>query len=410
MYMGRAINASHPLLDDDDVLGDIGKQIVQVVYVVPFISVFIILFILSVIVILLCLCEYDETGEDMEENQESPISFMDKFKAKLKETKKTGKEFRSKLTNNLQVQANLAAVTFLCCVFTTYTFALDTISLVQENNANLPEYYHKKSYGFYKITFVFTLISFFFGFIGIIWLVFVWFYNLFMCCSNPCGKKKREVYLPMLLCIASAILSLSFHFQNILIAWSTDPFYASRIALFYGIITFYYFTSIKYGYSFPLKILRRDEDSNNCHHWNTCELISVVISLFITLCLCSFIIIPVVLFVIHVPINNSIEQSLTGITTIFNGTVILIGGFIAYRVSIQYFGNPFSMEDALKNAMNEIEKTPFDPDDILNWSKLSEEKRMTEVMKAFIYRKTKKGPPYKQDSNQEHSNADGTRF
>ena len=129
-------------------------------------------------------------------------------------------------------------------------------------------------------------------------------------------------------------------------------------------------------------------------------MITVVISLFITLLLSSGIIITVVLFFTHVPINNSIENSLTGLTTIFNGAVVLIGGFIAYRVSVKYFGNPFSLEDALKNAMNEIKTTPFDPDDILNWSKLTEEGRMTEVMKALIHRETLKGSPYIDSSSQ----------
>ena len=228
--------------------------------------------------------------------------------------------------------------------------------------------------------------------------------------------KKWEVYIPMQLCIGSALLSLSFHFQNVLIAWSTDPFYASRIALFYGIIIFCYFLCVKYAYSLPLKILRRNEDPQKSNHWNTCELAAVVISLSVTVVVCTAIILIVTTFITHVPINNSIEHSLTGVTTLFNGAVILIGGFIAYSVGIKHFGNPFSLEDALKNAMNEIKKTPFDPGDILNWSKLSEEKRMTEVMKALIHRETKKGPPYSyvykdpspQPSNQGHSNTPNT--
>ena len=36
MYMGRAINASHSELGDDDVLADIGHHIIPAVYVVPF--------------------------------------------------------------------------------------------------------------------------------------------------------------------------------------------------------------------------------------------------------------------------------------------------------------------------------------------------------------------------------------
>ena len=330
-------------------------------------------------------------------------------------------EFKSRIANDLQVQGNLAAVTLICCIFTIFAFGLDMKSIKEENNAYLPIFFHRRSYGFYVITIAFTLVSFLIDVAGMLWFIVVWLHNLILsiltCCkkeqsdvsNNSCCKKKWEVYIPMLFCIASALLTLSFHFQNILIAWSTDPFYASRIALFYGIIAFCYFVSFKYAYIFPLKLIKlfRGNESTNgeneghkkSDHWNICELITVVISLFITLILSSGVIITVVLFFTHVPINNSIENSLTGLTTIFNGAVVLIGGFIAYRVSIKYFGNPFSLEDALKNAMNEIDKTPFKQGKKENWSKLTEEGRMTEVMKALIHRETLKGYPYPDSSS-----------
>ena len=189
------------------------------------------------------------------------------------------KEFKSRIANDLQVQGNLAAVTLICCIFTIFAFGLDIKSVMDENNANLPLFFHRRSYGFYVITIIFTLLSFAFNVIGIFWFIVVWFHNLILSCrqsdcckysccivfvhntilfcskklDSSCCKKKWEVYIPMLFCIASALLTLSFHFQNILIAWSTDPFYASRIALFYGIIAFCYFISFKYAYIFPLK-------------------------------------------------------------------------------------------------------------------------------------------------------------
>ena len=399
MYVGRAINANHPPLGDDAVLADVGHHIIPAVYVVPFTFLAV-----PLILVLIFICVYKETM----------------------------KEFKSRIANDLQVQGNLAAITLICCIFTIYAFGLDMKSIVDENNANLPIFFHRKSYGFYFITIIFTSFSLLFDVIGIFWFIVAWFHNLILschqsdCCNNsccnffvhnvilPCCKKLdnsccNEVYFPMLFCIASALLTLSFHFQNILIAWSTDPFYASRIALFYGIIAFCYFTSFKYAYIFPLKLSRRNnspnrgnEGPNKSDHWNIRELIAVAISLFFAIGLSSGVIITVVLFFTHVPINNSIENSLTGLTTIFNGAVVLIGGFIAYRVSVKYFGNPFSLEDALKDAMNEIKKTPFKskPDDNGNWSKLTEEGRMTEVIKALIHRETSKGYPYPDSSSQ----------
>ena len=394
--MGRAIRSSHPQLDDDDVTGSVGSGIVPAVYVVPFIVVYIFV-IFSLIALCLFECEcIEKIIQKCKTNSENKSKDTGRSTLKL-EGKKALKELKEKITNDLRVQGNLAAVSFLCCSFTIYAFVLDMISIAIENSANLPIFFHRKSYGFFFITIIFTSVSFVFDLIGIIWLSIVFVHNLILSLKKDQSCCK-EVYLPMLFCIASALLSLSFHFQSILIAWSTDPFYASRIALFYGTIIFCYFLCVKYAYSLPLKILRRHEDPKTPNHWNKWELAAVVISLFITISVCTGIIYIVTTFIIHVPMNNSIEHSLTGITTIVNGAVILIGGYVAYSVGIKHFGNPFSLEDALKNAMNEIKKTPFKPDDILNWKKLSEEKRMTEVMKALIYRETSKGCPYKNPS------------
>ena len=38
-----------------------------------------------------------------------------------------------------------------------------------------------------------------------------------------------------------ALLSVTAHFPSILMAWETDSFYASRVALFYGIVVFLLF-------------------------------------------------------------------------------------------------------------------------------------------------------------------------
>ena len=56
-YVGRAIRASHPQLDDDDVTGDVGRGIVPAVYVVPFIAFFIFV-IVSLIALCLFECDY----------------------------------------------------------------------------------------------------------------------------------------------------------------------------------------------------------------------------------------------------------------------------------------------------------------------------------------------------------------
>ena len=387
-YEGRAIRASHPQYNDNDVLGSIGLPIVQVVYIVPFCLVFVVLIIVIVVVyvgghedllnglmkgkIRKVLKRNTENGQNNERLHDS----NDQMKQKLHNT---WKKYRNALSNKLQMQANLAAISLICCYFTIYTFTLDIVSVVVENITNLPKYFESMSYGLYVITIVCTVVSLIFNLIGIIWFLVVM-------CHNCCRKEKWEVYIPMIFCIGSALLSLSFHFQNILIAWSTDPFYASRISLLYGIIIFSYFVFFKYAYIAPIKITRRNEDTNNPNHWSTRELIILAISLSVTTVVCTSITIIVSLFVAHVPTNRSLEQSITGIGTMYNGGVILVGGLIAYSMGMQYFGNGFSLEMALKKAMKGIKNAPFNPDDNGTWQKLTEEGRMTEVMKALINR------------------------
>ena len=51
------------------------------------------------------------------------------------------------------------------------------------------------------------------------------------CLSN--GKRHRfmAITIGIIMCIGSTVLSLSFHFQDVLIAWTTTtPLYASKIA------------------------------------------------------------------------------------------------------------------------------------------------------------------------------------
>ena len=96
----------------------------------------------------------------------------------------------------------------------------------------------------------------------------------------------------------------------------------------------------------------------------------------------------ITIFVVSIPVHiyNSISEAADGVTSIYNGEVVLIGGIIAYNVGWYYFFGFFSLEEALKAAMEEME-TPFNYDANGNWEMLTEEERMTQVMKApNIYR------------------------
>ena len=381
-HVGKAVNAKY---------GDDGKEsIIQAVYYVPFLVTLIIL-----LVSIFCVCVFEHLNEDTTKkpNYDRPFSMRDSktfWNVILSNYKMKIKNLKSQLSRDLQAQSSLVAITLLCCLFTIYTFILDMCSVEREENADLPNYFKKGYYGLHAINISFATISLSFDLIGIIGFIIACYPYLFFTfhfhernCFVCCIKKKWDYFIPMLICIGSTFLSLSFHFQNILIAWFTDPFYAGRIALFYGIIIFCYFTSLKYVHLLPYKIL-----GGEGYIFSEFKLrILISILLFITIVVCTGTIAAVTLFFVEIANNNSVEQSITGITTIYNGAVILIGVVIAYSVGVRYFENPFSLENALKKAMEEMNAPlNFNPDNNnRNWENLTEERRMTEVMKALFH-------------------------
>ena len=100
--------------------------------------------------------------------------------------------------------------------------------------------------------------------------------------------------------------------------------------------------------------------------------------------LCSFLAVSLVLiitlYVVTVPVNNSIETTSEGVTSIYNGAV-LIGGLLAYKIGWQYSGHSFSVSDALEDALECMEAPPADVR-VKDWDNLTEERRLTEILKA----------------------------
>ena len=371
-------------ISKDNINGDLSAAIVRAGYWVPFALVLILL----AIGIIFMVCWHRCSLENV-------------FEEKL-----------SVITKNPSVRDNIVAALSLCVLTSVFIFCMDLASWVREDDDNLPSYYHKNVNSLYAFNFGFSLVSTVVPLIGVIVSFLVY----------RCYRKRKEnnynfdnkqaksdvseckalcIFIAILLCAGSTALLLSFHFQNILIAWTSDPFYASRIALYYGIFIFINFVSIRYAYNLSLSVMTEIQKMSiykkyckcflGCH--NCLEIFVVLASLLVTFVLVSGIIVIVITFVAHIPVNNSIEEAADGITTIYNGAVILIFVLIAYKVG-NYFGNPFSLEDALKNAMKEITTTPFNPDSNVEWLKLAEEERMTEIMKALIHRQTFTGPRY----------------
>ena len=276
-------------------------------------------------------------------------------------------KFLIKVKNDVGLQGNFAAMTLICCFATLYIFALDRHSIDIERRGGLPGYYLPKQNYFFYITIVCSGITFLPWILG---LLFISFFIIF--------RPYKFSHVPMILCISSTVLALSFHFQTILIAWTITPFYAGRIFLYYGVIIFVYFLSLKYTYILSVELC---DGKYNARF--------IVISLLFTTVVVSGVVTTVAIFVVYVPTINTIEEFAIGITTIYHGAVLFIGGLIAYNVGGHYLGGSFSVNTVLRSAMKKLTTNPFSPAE--DWEVIPEETRMSKVVTDLIKREPFKG-------------------
>ena len=294
-----------------------------------------------------------------------------------------------------QKQANVVSVVAVCTMLSFYITALDVASLIIEKNSDLPKYYDMQD-DIFNYTAVFASISIMVLIAGFVMPV-VWWLCCSYCCKDTCKKDQKVIpyfVIPIYLIVSSTLLSLTFHFQNILLAWVTNPLYASRIALFYGVIIFLDFVVFKYVYTIPLAFASLlNLGAKGTRVVAFLGVICVILSGFILIGLQA----TIVVFLIYIPINNSLEESANGISVIYNSVFLLFGGIIAYNVGGLYFRRIFSIEKAVQKAMKAMINTPFDGKDIEKaeeWKDYTEQKKLKEIIKALLQRETRKGPMY----------------
>ena len=185
----------------------------------------------------------------------------------------------------------------------------------------------------------------------------------------------ERIALFCVLIVGSAFLSLTAHFPSILMAWATDPFYASKIALFYGISIVCYFTVFHYSYVLSIRAFSKGVNKKR-------SMIIIPIIITVIIIAVTTVIGLITVFVITVPVSNSIETAADGITSIYNGAIVLIGGLLAYRIGWHYIGHSFSVSDAVQGAIHDM-KPPFGIDEEV-WKNKTDEGRLTELVKAIV--------------------------
>jgi hypothetical protein len=353
-YVGAAVNGDEPKpLSSRTLEGNIGHGIILAVYVVPF-------FVgLLGLVCLVLLCILNSSCDT----------------TRSKNLRLLLQKFEKKVKQDIRLKSNLVATALICFYFNIFVFIMDMISTAVESNGDLPSYFERKEYLF-SVFISGSAIVLFFNVIGLILLINFFFSDNenFLWCTM---SKMYRGYVAMTVCCGSAILALSFHFQNILIAWSIVPFYAGKIVLHYGVILFICFLSLKFAakYSF---ILLQDKDKSISKAKRV--LISGI--LIVTSVIVVGTIATVAIFIVYIPISNSIEVTAVGITTVYHGAVLFIGALIAYNIGGHYFGGSFSINTVLRRAMIKTDNNPNGSDE--DWTLESEEVRMSKIVNRFI--------------------------
>ena len=231
--------------------------------------------------------------------------------------------------------------------------------------------------------------------------------NKWRCCKITDDNYVNVQFICLSLAGLAPLLCIASHAHFILIAWITNPGYASGIGIFYGIIVFVCFLTFKCVYYYVHSLLsccrKQDTKSPNdtpplqqntnsqpqpdtsptcCTHFChgdtskdgpslSCAalLLTLVIGLFPIGCLAMM-----ACFFIYIPINNSIEDTPTQVYAIYQGIIVILTALLAYIVVVK--PKSFSIKKAIEKALKKI-KDQKNKDD---WKDISNEERLAEVL------------------------------
>ena len=248
MYMGRAVEGDNVKFSDDALHGTVNTSLIAAAYWIP---PFIVLLII-VIAVLTVPCISFEWG------------FMEK-----------------QVKENPTLQSNIVAALTTFSLITLYIIVMDGMVLRKEcDRDSLPSYYPNKPYSLFGSTITFFLFSISLLISGIVIMI------VFLCIklsSNECCLTTEEIerdrcdndvsFCESVLFVASIVLifgstafSLMFHLPTVIMAWITDPLYASKVAIFYEFIFVLYFYTFHYIYTLLYNWnLKADDKSDKTH-------------------------------------------------------------------------------------------------------------------------------------------------
>ena len=209
-----------------------------------------------------------------------------------------------------------------------------------------------------------------------------------MCCCND-----KYAFLLLKLAGVVPLLILASHAHYIIIAWITDPLYATGVGINYAIFYIIHLVILKQSlkrtkqcYDSWTKLKESDSQKESC----TCR--KVLYGCFVVLAVPAVWFVSlslqvlITVFFVYIPINHSIEDTPSTLLTIIQGTGAVFLGLIAWKVIVDPRGNdaPLStISGALRKAIKKKNhKCELSNDQ--EWVGFNDEDKLAEVLHHVI--------------------------
>ena len=255
---------------------------------------------------------------------------------------------------NINTISTTAAHALLSFVFIIGVFVIDIVAVAVRNET--PEYYsdmyNKPLFDYPGVLLFWDILAI--GIFVISALVSVW--HIY---RNENAFLLRILFKVPLLCFAS-------HAHYILIAWITDPFYATSIGIYYGVCYIIHLLLFKRIYK------QVDYLANNCNCKVLCSF-GAATGVFIIAFLYQALI---TVFIVFLPINNAIEDIPSRLFIAIQSAGALLLGYLAYQAIL----GKESLSVIIGAVRKMIKVQPTFYTESTEWKKLENKEKLAKVL------------------------------
>ena len=290
------------------------------------------------------------------------------------------KKYDQNNNNNWAVDPDSWAIiithTIISSTFIVYVIALDIAALIFRD---LTPEYHSESYN--RLLFRYPGVLLCWDILAaIIIAVLIITALAAMCCCD------KYTFLFLKLAGVVPLLSLASHAHYILIAWITDPLYATGIKINYVVFYVIHLLVLKQSCKstcYDLLVKCKSADSGTgCKALFGCIAVLAVFAVWLVSLSLQVL---VTAFFVYIPINYSIEDTSSKLLTIIQGVVVLILGLIVWKVIVDPRGKePLAI---ISGALHKVIKRKGSERELKSgsdWVGLDDEEKLAEVFTHVI--------------------------